>query len=311
MKLIGDMFNDIAHFPLGRGLIFDGIASTIEATLPSSSISNVLEYEDKVREKPTLTIPACATLQRILFMFIYGEYDGDYSLTIPAMRCVEKLYKHVVQLMFIEQKNDPIHNRDHELSTVPNLDLWYGISIAFFTACTNPNEKISKQGLEACQQHTFVPNMDEITDSKWIALINNMISKQPPVVPVMPRINALSIIAQLMVKLFPSMTSREDNWKILTELTKRVVSIADENLSGRRSPDILFDLTVTIVTHLSVQLGSAKFGGDKRYCKWASDLFTKVLGKNGAAKANMIAKQSIAEDSDESDDEQSTQSDEE
>jgi brefeldin A-resistance guanine nucleotide exchange factor 1 len=311
LKLISDMFNTLAHFPLGRGLIFDGIASTIEFTLPSSSINNILEYEEKVREKPTLTIPSCATLQRILFMFIYGEYERDYTLAAPAMRCVEKLYKHVVQVMLIEQKNDPIYGKDQELSSVPDVDLWYSISNTFYTVCTNPDEKLSKQGLEACQRHTFVPDMTEIPDSKWTALINTMISKRPPLISVMPRINALSIIAQLMVKLFPSMTTRESNYKVLTDLTKKVVNIADENMANRPSPDMLFDLTVTIVTHLSVQLGSPKFGGDRRYCKWASDTFSKVLEKNGASKANMIAKENTADSDVEKDDDESTESDKE
>jgi hypothetical protein len=304
LKLIGDMFNTVADFPLGRGLIFDGVASTIEFTLPSSSISNILEYEDKVRQKPTLTVPACATLQRILFMFMYGNYERDFSLAIPAMLCVEKIYKHVVQLLLIDQKNDPIH-RDLELSSVPNLELWYGISVAFYTVCTNPDENISKKGLEACQRHIFVSDMTEVPDSKWIALINNMINKQPPMISIMSRINSLSIIAQLMVKLFPSMTGKESNWKVLTELTKQVTMIADENLKNRCSPDVLFDLTVTIVTHLSVQLGSTKFGGDRRYCKWASDSFSKILEKNGAAKANkLLAKENDADDGDDKDDDQ-------
>jgi len=308
LKLIGDMFNTLAHLKLGRGLIFDGIASTIEFTLPSSKISNILEYEDKVREKATLTMPACATLQRVLFGFIYGEYERDFSLAVPAMLCVEKLYKHVVNLMLIDQKNDPIHTKDHELSTIPDLDLWYGISVALFTVCTNPDEKISKKGLEACQRHIFVSDMTEVSDSKWINLINNMINKQPPIISIMPRINTLSIIAQLMVKLFPSMTSREHNWKMLTELTKKVVIIAGENMETRRSPDVLFDLTVTIVTHLSVQLGSPKFGGEKRYCKWASDSFSKILENNGAAIANNIfEKGKNADDDVEKDDEQSTE----
>merc|ERR1712176_1408754 len=146
----------------------------------------------------------------------------------------------------------------------------------------------SKQGLEACQRHTFVPDMTEIPDSKWTSLINTMISKRPPLISVMPRINALSIIAQLMVKLFPSMTTRESNYKVLTDLTKKVVNIADENMANRRSPDMLFDLTVTIVTHLSVQLGSPKFGGERRYCKWASDSFTKILQQNGASETKQF-----------------------
>lgn len=306
LKLIGDMFNTFSHFPLGRGLIFDGIASTIEFTLPKSSISNILEYEEKVREKPTLTVPACATLQRILFQFIYGEYERDFSLAGPAMRCVEKLYKHVVQLMLIDQKNDPIYGKDQELPSVPDLNLWYTISNAFYRSCTNPDEKLSKQGLEACQRHIFNPDMTEIPDSKWTDLINNMISMRPPTISVMPRINALSIIAQIMVKLFPSMTSRESNWKALTELTKKVANMADENMAKRNSPDMLFDLTVTIVTHLSVQLGSPKFGGDKRYCKWGSDSFSKILEKNGASKANMIAKENSANGDTEKDDEESS-----
>ena len=97
------------------------------------------------------------------------------------------------------------------------------------------------------------------------------------------------MIAQLMVKSFPGMTRRKDNYQALKVLTKKVAHIADENLKNRSSPDILFDLTVTIVTHLAVQLGSPKFGGERRYCKWASDCFSKILQQNGAAEA-MLAK---------------------
>ena len=313
LKLIGDSFNTLAHFPLGRGLIFDGIASTIEFTLPNSSISNILEYEEKVNEMATLSVQACATLQRILFMFIYGSYERDYSLAIPAMLCVEKLYKHVVNLQLIDQKNDPMH-RGCELSSVPDLELWFGISVAFYTVCTNSNEKISKKGLEACQRHVFISDMTEVPDNKWTTLINTMINKLPSVGSGMSRINSLSMIAQLMVKIFPGMTSREGNWKVLTDLTKKVVATADENMQNRASPDILFDLTVTIVTHLAVQLGSPKFGGERRYCKWASDAFSTVLEKNGAAKA-MLAKKEEDDDGDdatdasEKNDEESTESD--
>ena len=297
------MFNTLASFQLGRRLIFDGIASTIEFTLPDPSISNILEYEDKVREKTTLSIPACATIQQVLFMYIYGEYEDDFSLAVPAMRCVEKLYKHIVQLMLIDKKNDPSRDPDHELPSVPDLELWYNISVAFYSLSTNADEEISKQGLEACQRHIFVPDLTEIPDNKWTVLINTMINKQPPIFSSMSRVNSLSFIAQLMLKLFPSMTSRESNWKVLTELTKNVAIIANQNMEKRRSPDVLFDLTVTIVTHLSVQLGSSKFGGEKRYCKWASDSFAKVLEKNGAAKVNkVLAKENNSDDNVDHDD---------
>ncbi len=291
------MFNTLAHFPLGRGLIFDGIASTIEFTLPSSSISNILEYEEKVNEKATLSIATCATLQRVLFMFMNGSYERDSSLAVPAILCVDKLYKHVVQLLLIEQKNDPIH-RARELSSVPDLDLWYKVAVAHYSVCTNSNEKISKKGLEACQRHVFISDMTEVPDSKWMTLINAMIAKLPPIGSGMARINSLSMIAQLMVKSFPSMAKREDNRKVLTDLTKKVAAIADENMRDRAPPDILFDLTVTIVTHLAVQLGNSKSGGERRFRKWASDTFSKVLERNGAAKARVSKEVDASETND-------------
>lgn len=283
LKLVGDLFKSLATFKLGGGLIFDGIASTMECTIPDPSITNILEYEEKILEKETLSIPACSTIQRVLCMYVYGEGEGDFSLAVPAMVCMEKLYKHVVQLMLIDQKNDPSRNPECELPSIPDLEIWHSISVAFYTMCANAEKEISKQGLDACQRHILVSDMTEIPDTKWTALLNTMINKQPPLFSTMSRVNSLSMIAQLVVKLFPTMTLKESNWKILTELTKRIVVLADENMANRCSPDTLFDLTVTIVTHLSIQLGSAQFGGERRYNKWASESFSKVLEKNGAA----------------------------
>ena len=288
LKFIGDIFNTLASFQLGRGLIFDGIASTIEFTLPDSSITNILEYEEKVQETTTLSIPACVTIQRVLFMYIYGSYETDYSLAVPAMVCVEKVYKHIVQLMLINKKNDP--NRDPEdlLPSVPDIDLWYNVSVAFYGMCINVDEEISKQGLEACQRHIIVSDLTEIPDNKWTNLFMYMILKQPKISSSMSRINALSTIAQLMLKLFPSMTTKESNWKALTEITKKFVVVADENMENRCSPDMLFDLTAATVTHLSDQLASPKFSSERRYCKWASASLVKVLEKNGAAGMSKV-----------------------
>jgi len=300
LQFIGDIFNSLASFPLGRGLIFDGIASTIEFSLPDPSSANILEYEEKIQEKLTLSISACVTIQRVLFMYIYGSYETDFSLAIPAMVCVEKLYRHIVQLMLIDKKNDLSHDPEDEIPSIPDLDIWYNISVAFYGMCINTDEEISKQGLEACQRHIIISDITEIPDNKWINLINTMIKKQPHTSSSMPRVNSLSIIAQLMLKLFPSMTTRENNWKVLTEITKNVVIIADGNMENRCSPDVLFDLTVTIVTHLSDQLASPKFAGERRYCKWASDSFVKVLKKNGVLVAG-IKKVSIKENGDKDD----------
>lgn len=296
LKFIEDTFNILASFPLGRGLIFDGIASTIEFTLPDLSVTNILEYEERVLEKQTLSIPASATIQRVLFKYVYGSPETDFELAVPAMLCVQKIYKHIVHLMLIDKKNDQSRDPVDELPSVPDLDIWYNVSVAFYGMCINSDEEISKHGLEACQRHIIISDVTEIPDNKWINLINTMIRKQPHISYSMPRVNSLSMLAQLMLKLFPSLTMKEKNWKVLTEITKQVVVIADENMKRHRSPDVIFDLTGTIVTHLSNQLASPKFGGERRYCKWASESFWKVLRKNEAtAGVKQVATKEIGD----------------
>jgi hypothetical protein len=126
-----------------------------------------------------------------------------------------------------------------------------------------------------------------------------MTAKQAPVSACTARVNSISIVAQLMLKVFPDMTTREENWKILTEITKEVAEIANENMSNRHSghPDAedLFELTGVVITQLAAQLVSPKFGGERRYCKWASDTFIKVLDRNGATTAVATRQQKGAE----------------
>lgn len=298
LRFIADTFDTLASLRLGRGLTFDGIASTIEFALPSPTITNMLEYEEKVNENPTLSIGACAALQRVLFKYIYGAYEGDFSLAIPAMVCVEKTYRHMMLTMQIAQKNDPKIDPDLELPGVPDLELWHRVTVALYSMCNNPNEEISKKGLEGCIRHIFVSDLTEIPDQRWIALFNTMTAKQAPVSACTSRVNSLSTVAQLMIKVFPAMTTREENWQVLTEITKQVAEIADENMSARRPGDRdseeLYELTGTVITSLVQTLASPKFGGDRRYCKWASDTFVKVLDKNGATK-EAVARKKAAE----------------
>jgi len=84
------------------------------------------------------------------------------------------------------------------------------------------------------------------------------------------------------------MTRRKQNWKDLTEITKGIILIADENLragkEGGKATRAMYVFIVKIVTELANQLASPSFGGEKRYCAWASETFAKVLDKYGAAK---------------------------
>ena len=130
--------------------------------------------------------------------------------------------------------------------------------------------------------------MEEIPDEKWRTMLHTMVEKQPPLSDTSSRVNAFSLIGQLMLRLFPIMTRRKENWKDLTEITKGIILIADENLragkEGGKATRAMFVFVVKIVTELANQLASPGFGGEKRYCAWASETFAKVLDKWGAAK---------------------------
>jgi len=274
-KFMVDTFDVLARFEIGRSLTFDGIASTIEFAVPQLETEDLEVYEEKLKETRTLSLQASSALQKILFRFMDGSYDGDYLLAVPAMLCLEKTYKHMVQLILIRQsKQDP----DRDLDSVPDKELWHRVGDALYSVCASSDQETSKQGLESCQRHFMSIFMDEIPDEKWLAILNSMTDFQPRVKDEASRVNTLSLMGQMMIRLFPIMTKREANFHGLTEITKNVVIIADENMQDGSKP--LFDLTAKIVTGLGKQISSPDFGGDKRYCKWASDTFLKTLKKN-------------------------------
>jgi len=268
----------LASVRLGRTLTFDGIASTIEYAVPQLETDDLEAYEEKLKEKPTLSLQASAAMQRILFKYVYGTYQRDFSYAIPAMICLEKTYKHMVQLILIRRSNE---DPDADLDSVPDTDLWQRVAIALYSVCKSPEADVSKQGMESCQRHLTSIFMEEIPDDKWIAVLRAMTTKPPPVNADRSRMNTFSLLGQMMIRLFPIMTVREDNWKVLTEITKNVVIIADENMQSSREGRPLFDFTGKIVANLVHQMASPNFGGEKRYCIWASETFAKCLDKNG------------------------------
>lgn len=297
-KFFGDSFDVLAQYSVGRVLVFDGIASTIEYAVPAfpkgeNEDIGLEEYEDILEEKKTLSLAACASLQRVLFKYVYGAYKKDISFCLPAMVCLDRTYKHMVKLILIRKSHqDP----DADLDTVPDKELWYRVAIAMYSVCASPGAKISEEGLAASRRHIITSIfMGEIPDEKWIALLRTMITKQPPIGDIYARVHTFSLLGQLMLRLFPLMTKRENNWKKLTEITKDIVVIADSNLKagkeGGKETRNLFKFTVKMVTELVDQLSSPSFGGEQRYCAWASETFAKVLDKWGALPKSKQLKQ--------------------
>jgi hypothetical protein len=280
-RFTGDIFDILAMYKTARGLTFDGIASTIECSIPDVQTEDLEEYETAVKDKPTLSLLASAQLQRVLFKLAQGSYENDSSLAIPAMVCIEKTYKHMVLLTLINQSHE---DPDADLESVPDKEVWYKVAVALYSVCCASDPEISKLGFEACQRHLVGTFMEEVPDDRWIGVLKEMTTKQPPVASPLSRINSFSLLGQMMVRLFPIMSVREKNWKDLTEVTKDAIIIADENMLNSYKGEPLFNYTVKIVANLYTQMASPNFGGEKRYCNWASDAFKKALEKNGAVK---------------------------
>jgi len=283
-KCIGDLFDMLAIYTAARGLVFDGIASTVEFAVPSEAEGGSLKvYSKLLKEKPTLSVVACTTLQRVLFKYIYGAYSGDVSLANPAMACVEKTYKHTVKINQIQHVTKNGGATPPRL--VPDEELWYRVAIAFYSVCKSDDPDASKVGWEYFQRHVMSTETEDVEDEKWVTILQLMVSKQPSLDADVSRVHAFSILGQIIVKVLPSLTQRKSNWKVLTEFTKDVAALAETNLRYGRKGGVkpLFQYTLQTVTFLSNHMASPSFGGEKRYSTWASETFLGVLEKVGAA----------------------------
>ena len=109
---MGDTLDMLANYHAARGFVFDGIASTVEYSLPSppddvgnndhltSESASTLTFEQTVKSEdrenrqvqeqedveqpPPLSKDACTALTKILIRFVLGYYQNDLSLSLPA-----------------------------------------------------------------------------------------------------------------------------------------------------------------------------------------------------------------------------------
>ena len=108
-SFMGDTLDALANYSSSRVFVFDGIASTVEFSLPNlenDSHRGLSEEGCSDCERPKLSKEACVALSRILIRFVLGFYQNDLSLSVPAMLCLEKVYRHKVMLMLHEQAAD-------------------------------------------------------------------------------------------------------------------------------------------------------------------------------------------------------------
>lgn len=288
-SFVGDILDSLAHFGPGRGFVFDGIANTVESQLtPTSQAGDT---------RPTLSLDGSSVLAKLLLKFVFGTYQKDMTLSIPAMLCLENLYRHTILLRLEEGEGEgevDVNNNASSssfsvegnalVSYVPDKDLWQKIAVSFYSVCRSPDPAASRQGTDCFQRFIASTKMDSLPDDTWLTMLHLIVMKQPPVTSQVARINCCAILGKVLLMTIAHLSESRDNWEDLTDIVNQMAVLTGENLrEGRRgavSP--LFESTLQSITFLSNHMVSEEFTGEKEYGTWVSDTLLSELEKVGA-----------------------------
>lgn len=296
---MGDTLDMLANHSVSRVFVFDGIASTVEHAIPVET-----ERAAKGREeRPSLSKEASSALARILTRFVLGFYQRDLTLQVPAMLCLEKLYRHKVDLLLdaaVKKTSAECGSKDSvsefdPLASVPDKDLWQNIAVAVYSVCRSVDVDVSRNGVECFQRIILRTGIDQIAQEKWVAVLYLIINKQPPTTADVSRGNTFSLLGQLLNMVLPSLSYSKDNRDDLVDLIHATASLAQDNLQqGRRgSVSPLFQKTLQTVTYLSNNMVTEEWTGEPEFSAWASETLLHELEKVGAAGASLKNQEAI------------------
>ena len=299
---MGDTLDMLANLPPARLFVFDGIASTVEFALPE--IMDDGDDDDDVGDRPIMSKDATEALARILIRFVLGFYQGDMTLTVPAMLCLEKVYRHKVDLLL--KKDTAAENNLNSISAAPDKDFWQNVAVAVYSVCRSSDPEVSSHGFGCYQRIICKTAVSEISDEKWIAIMYLMVNKQPPVVADVSRGNTFAVLGQLMMAVVPELSNRPDNYDDLVDLIGQVAGLARENLrqSRRGSVSPLFEKTVQSVTYLSNHMMTDEWKGEPEFSAWASETLLAELEKVGAAGSSLSNQAAVKQHHNDDDEEE-------
>ena len=278
---MGDTLDMLAHYRVSRVFVFDGIASTVEYAL--MHLDPEVEEADVDKHRPLLSKEASSALARLLIRFVLGFYQNDLSLSVPAMLCLEKIYRHSVDLTLEMEGMGP----EDLVKIVPDKEFWQNIAVAIYSVCRSPDSELSTQGVGTFRRVIIPTSVGQIPDDKWADVLFLMVNKQPPVVADISRGNTFSILGELLARVLPTLSHNMDLRDDLVDLIEQVAQLAQDNLrQGRRgSVSPVFEKTVETVTSLSNQMKTEEWTGEAEFSNWASECLLGELERVGAAGA--------------------------
>lgn len=277
-KFLADMLDRLAHFGAGRGFVFDGIANAVESQLAPSS--------QKGDAKNELSYAGSLVLSRLLIRFIFGSYENDMSLVVPAMMCLENLYRHMAILKCSADSDDDEEGSvDQNTSVeVPDKELWQNVVVAFYSVCRSMDPNVSRQGSDCFQRFVMSTGIESIPDDKWITILFLIVNKQPSVAAHETRVNTCAILCKVLLMTVGHLSNRKENWEDLTDIINQTADVVGENLREGRNGTVspLFQRTLQAITFLSNHMVSSEFEGNNEYGRWASETLLSELEKVGA-----------------------------
>ena len=274
---VSDMLDRLAHFGAGRGFVFDGIANAVESQLAPSS--------QKGDAKVELSFEGSTVLSRLLIRFIFGRFENDMSLVVPAMMCLENLYRHMVILKRSSNSDDSEEGSiDENIDDVPDKELWQNVAVAFYSVCRSEHRDVSRQGSDCFQRFVMSTDVKSLPEDKWISILFLIVDKQPPVTAHETRVNTFAILCKVLLMTVGFLSKRKSNWDDLNDIIAQTGDVAGENLQEGRKGTVspLFESTLQAVTFLSNHMVSSEFEGNGEYGQWASDTLLTELEKFGA-----------------------------
>lgn len=281
---MGDTLDALANYSSSRVFVFDGIASTVEFSLPNTDSDrqhNCSKYDVLDGDRPPkMSKEACAALSRILTRFVLGFYQADSTLTVPAMLCLEKVYRHKVVLLLQDQLSKDDLPSINSLSMVPDKDFWQNIAVALYSVCRSPDSESSSEGVECFRRVILRTAVDQVPEEKWIAVMYLMANKQPPLAAEVSRGNTFYVLGHLLVRVLPHLSHNQDNREDLEDLLVQYASLAEENLRHSRRGK-LFDKTLQTLTYITDYMISDDWKGEKAFTAWANETLVKELDRTG------------------------------
>jgi hypothetical protein len=309
---IGGLLDMAARYKSGRGFVFDGIASCVEYALPSSpyplihlshsSLTGLERKGDDAKEidQVGISYEGCCVFSRLLTKFIFGSYEADISMSVPAMLCLEKVYWHLFHLAtdytaIEENEADKNESGEEAIVPVPDEELWKTVTTAFYSICLSPDHETSRQGAECVERFLLNTKCKSVSHATWLAVLDTMSSKQPSIELHDSRMKVYAFLGKLVLLIVPELSADKENWDALTDIVKKMCVICAENLvAGRRgSVSPLFESTVQTVTNLSNVMMMPEFAQDDGFSLWAGESLLAELekvGANGGAAAMIAAR---------------------